>query len=332
MRDLDRHPRHLADSNRLAYRIEQAACLVAHMTRVKCATAPHLACKLDNFLRCCIAAGFIYETGGEPECACVKRLAKPAPHRRHLSRVRRTWRIAHCGSAKCPMPHQYADVAARWITIEHLEVSSIILPFRHVNVAVNRVKECTRCHVRRRAHTAVPDHIGSHSLHHFEIHLGSKQDGEIVVTMDVDEAGGERKALAVNLDSTHVANLTQLGNSVVCYRQIRDKRLAAGSIENCSAANDYVPSPVRHVSISPLGRIFVSSRAPSPCWERVKYVGFIFVRCERVSKAPLTNARTAQAKVQPRSRPNQQGHQERRARPRDSRKDAPSTATFRFRN
>jgi len=167
------------------------------------------------------------------------------------------------------VPGQHRDVEARRRLFDHLEVAAIALPSGQRRVPEKDAEVLAHRWVRSRTHPAVADHLRGDALHQLEIHRGRGQHREVVMAVNVDEAGRERKAACVDLEHRRALDFAYRRDSIAAHGNAALKRRSASAVEDPCAANDDVPVIGVHIdSYSRVIRAGETAASVTPCAAR----------------------------------------------------------------
>ena len=159
-----------------------------------------------------------------PTAPAVDALAHPVPHpcraRTRSARARR----AHGAAAQRAVPHEHGHVAARRRLVDAGHVAGEAVPRRRLGAGVEAPEPCRARLEGHDARPAVADDVRGHALHDLEGHLGLEEHGEVVVGVDVDEAGRHGEAGGVELGPARARRSSRPRR---CGRRARRRRRRA---------------------------------------------------------------------------------------------------------
>ena len=234
--DLDRHARAFANAQRLLDGRQQASPFVAHVGGVERAVG-HGRGQFDQLLGGGVFPRVVDQSGGQSQRAGIQPFAEYCLHLRHLIRRRFATVALHGGHSHRAVANQHADVHAGWLRLEGVEVAVVVTPVRQFPTGMECAGEHRRLPKRRGAHAAVADDARGNPAAHLECHVGVEDGGEVVVSVDVDEPGCQRKTGGVEFFSRRTGR-PDLGDALTLDRDVGNHRRAAGPVVDRCVADD----------------------------------------------------------------------------------------------
>ena len=232
-----------ADAEGLRQRVGDVRRLVAHMGGVQPGMVVQRLAEFDNFLGRGRLRRRIEQAGREADGAGFQRFFQFFPH--HLDFTGRcgAGQIGDGTDTQRGMTDLRQHVHRCRRIVQRLQVAGEIAveAFRRVADQVQRRRRAAVDLQRCQADPAIAGDHGGDTLAHLVLHRRVRQHRPVVMGVHIDEAGGDRLALRVDLAAAaHAAQRAQRHDAVVADGDVAHEGRTAGAVDQAGVADDQI--------------------------------------------------------------------------------------------
>ena len=245
VRDLHGRAGLLADADRLPYGVEQAVSFVADVADVQAAVLRHHAVEFDQLFRLREGAWHVHQACRQPGGAGRHPLSEMILH---LAEFGVRWVAmfpAHCADSERTVGHEERHVRRRLRFTNGVVELADGAPGEVLHWPENTFdparEELLYVFVRwGGAQAAIAAHDGRDALRRLEIEGWRVEKGDVVVTMDIDEAWRDPPAIGVDLSVRVAVDFAQRDDAAVLDGYVGSPGRSAGPIDDVSTADEQV--------------------------------------------------------------------------------------------
>ena len=230
-----------ADAESLRQRVGDVRRLVAHMGGVQPGMVVQRLAEFDHLLGRGRLRRRIEQAGRKADGAGFQGFFQFLPHLLDFTGRRSAGQVSDGTNPQRGMADLRQHVHRRRGVVQRLQIAGKIAveAFRCVADQVQRRRRAAVDLQRRQADPAIAGDHGGHTLADLVLHRRVRQHRPVVMGVHIDEAGGNRLALRVNLAAAaHAAQRAECHDAVVADGDVADEGRPAGAVDQAGVADD----------------------------------------------------------------------------------------------